>query len=307
MTAPYDHEALWLKAKMFLNRAMDEHEWRPFDERALWASLALELLGKAALSRTSPLLIAEPTEDGKNMLVAAGLIQGDAQFTSARAKTIFSRCQRAFPPFSHDDARRITNARNEYLHGATPGFVMIPESAWWPSYWRQAVILNNACDRTIEDLVGSDREDLVETYLQKNKQNLEHRVSMLIHQAKTRLAQHVAGTLPAKVAQQWAPGINTRAGLERSDTKECPACGGAEGWIEGDYIADTDISVEQYDEGYWESTITLTVAAEYFSCSDCGLVLESADLIAQADLPETFDVEGSDVDVAHYGEEYGND
>jgi hypothetical protein len=23
MTAPYDHEALWLKAKVFLNRAMD--------------------------------------------------------------------------------------------------------------------------------------------------------------------------------------------------------------------------------------------------------------------------------------------
>lgn len=104
MTAPYDHGARWLKAKMFLNRAMDEHAGRPFDERALWASLALELLGKAALSRTSSLLIAEPTEDGKNLLVAAGLVQGDAQFTSARAKTIFSRCQRAFG--RADGARR---------------------------------------------------------------------------------------------------------------------------------------------------------------------------------------------------------
>lgn len=306
MIAPYDHEALWLKAKMFLNRAMDEHEGRPFDERALWASLALELLGKAALSRTSPLLIAEPTEDGKNLLVAAGLVQGDAQFTSARAKTIFSRCQRAFPPFNHDEARRITNARNEYLHGATPGFTLLPDHAWWPGYWRQAVILNNAADRTIEELVGSDREAEVEAYLHQNKQNVEHRVAMLIHQAKTRLAQHQAGTLPAKVAQQWAPGVDGTAGLERSERERCPACGG-EGVIEGGYTTDTDISVEQYDEGYWDSSITLTVASEYFSCPNCGLVLDTPDLIEEADLPVTFDVQGNDTDVQYYGEEYGND
>lgn len=306
MTAPYDHDALWLKAKLFLSRAMDEQEDRPFDERALWASLALELLGKSALSRTSPLLIAEPTEDGKNLLVAAGLVQGDAQFTSARAKTIFARCQRAFPPFSHDEARRITNARNEYLHGATPGFTLLPEHAWWPAYWRQAVILNNAADRTIEELVGLDREDDVENYLQQNKQNLEHRVAMLIHQAKTRLAQHQAGTLPAKVAQQWAPGRDTTAGLRRREAETCPACGG-DGTIEGEYATDTDISVERYEEDYWESSITLTIASEYFSCAHCGLVLDTADLIDEAGLPVTFQIEGDDSDVEYYGEEYGND
>jgi hypothetical protein len=57
---------------MFLNRAMDEQEARSFDERALWATLALELLAKAALARTSPVLIAEPTEEGTNLLIADG-------------------------------------------------------------------------------------------------------------------------------------------------------------------------------------------------------------------------------------------
>jgi hypothetical protein len=54
--APYDHEALWSKAQVFLNRAMDPEPGRSFDEQALWASAALELLGKAALARVSPLL-----------------------------------------------------------------------------------------------------------------------------------------------------------------------------------------------------------------------------------------------------------
>ncbi len=37
MTAPYNHDALWVKAKLFINRAMDEDETRSPDERCLWA------------------------------------------------------------------------------------------------------------------------------------------------------------------------------------------------------------------------------------------------------------------------------
>lgn len=44
MTTPYDPEAFWIKAKLFLNHAMDSDGPRTFDEQALWASLALELL-----------------------------------------------------------------------------------------------------------------------------------------------------------------------------------------------------------------------------------------------------------------------
>lgn len=306
MTAPYDHDALWLKAKLFLSRGMDADDDRPFDERALWASLALELLGKAALARTSPLLIAEPTEDGKNLLVASGLVQGEARFVSARAKTIFTRCGHAFPPFSHKEVLHITNARNEYLHGATPGFTLIPEHAWWPRYWRQAVILNNASDRTIEELVGLDREAEVEAHLEQNQQNIEHRLAMLINQARTRLAQHKAGTLPAKIAQQWSPGRDGTVGLGRRDDTRCPACRD-DGVIEGEDITDTDIDVEQYGEGYWGSSITLTVASDYFSCPHCGLVLDNYDLIEKADLPATFEAQGDDSDVEYYGAEYGND
>src|ERR1022692_512412 len=100
MIEPYDYEALWAKAKVFLNRAMDPGPGRAFDEQTLWASAALELLGKAALARVSPRLIAEPNEEGANILIAAGLIEGNAKFTSVSASTIFKRCQLAFRPFS---------------------------------------------------------------------------------------------------------------------------------------------------------------------------------------------------------------
>ena len=53
MSKPWDPDALFIKAKLFLNHAMDDDS-RQFDEQALWASLALELLAKAALAKVSP-------------------------------------------------------------------------------------------------------------------------------------------------------------------------------------------------------------------------------------------------------------
>jgi hypothetical protein len=306
MTVPYDHDGLWLKAKMFLNRAMDEQEARPFDERALWATLALELLAKAALARTSPVLIAEPTEECTNLLIATGLMEGDAQFISVRAKTVFSRCQRAFRPFSSDEALKLTSARNEYLHGAMPGFTSIPEAGWWPLFWRQAIILNNAVERDIAELVGADREPIVESHLEQNRKNIEHRTEMLIQQAKTRLAQYKAGTLPARIAKKWSPGAALSAGMERSDPYPCPACSEM-GLIEGEEIHDRDIESTQVDEDEWEYSVRLTVYSQYFSCSNCGLVLDRSELIEQAGIEPMFIVEGTDDDLPYFEGEYGND
>lgn len=307
MTAPYDHEALWLKAKMFLNRAMGEEEARSFDERALWATLALELLAKAALARTSPVLIADPSESGINLLIATGLIEGEAQFRSVGARTVFERCQRAFRPFNADEATKLTNARNEYLHGAVPGFTGMPEASWWPLYWRQAIILNNAAERDLVDLVGADREPIVETHLEQNRKNIEHRTEMLINQAQMRLSQYESGALPAKIAGSWSPGRDQSAGMERRADATCPACGGV-GLIEGEVIHDRDIGDRQVDQDEWEYSIHLTVYASYFSCSRCGLVLDRPELIEQASLEPLFVVDGTEEDLAYFdGSEYGND
>jgi hypothetical protein len=303
VSAPYDHGALWLKAKLFLNRAMSESEDRPFEERALWASLALELLAKAALARVSPLLIAEPTEDGTNLLIASGLVEGDARFTSVRAKTLYSRCHKAFKPFNEAEASKITHARNEYLHGSAAGFTSMPPVAWWPRYWTLAVILVSALERSIEDLVGGDRAPTVDQHLLQNKKNVEHRTEMLIERAKQRLAQFKAGTLPARVAADWSPGSNLTAGLRYSEGETCPACGGW-GNIEGDESIQIEVRYEQDD---YEMHVDVIASSDYFSCSNCGLVLDTYELVEQAGLNTTFETAGGSEDIADYEGDYGND
>jgi hypothetical protein len=75
---PYDPDRLWMKARMFIHRAMDGD--REFEEQAFWAAAAFELLGKAALARVSPVLIANPNPDGHSLLVASGLLEVDDKF-----------------------------------------------------------------------------------------------------------------------------------------------------------------------------------------------------------------------------------
>jgi hypothetical protein len=305
MTAPYDHEALWIKAKLFINRAMDEDGARSFDEQSLWASLALELLAKTALARVSPLLIAEPTEDGTNLLIASGLIKGDARFTSVRAKTLFTRCQKAFRPFNLTEARAITNARNEYLHSSGVGFTVIPQQVWWPKFWAQAAVLVAALDKEVEEFVGSDREGVVTNYLAQNEKNVEHRTETLIERARQRLLQYREGTLSARVAAEWKIGRDRSVGLSHQRIETCPACQ-SEGLLEGEEVTNTQVERHQIDEDDFELIVTLTVDADYFSCQTCQLVLDGYELIERAGLPITFLVEGDEGDL--YSEpEYGND
>lgn len=305
MPKPYDHEALWVKAKLFLNHAMDDDEPRTFDEKALWASLALELLAKSALARISPLLIAEPTEEGINLLVASGLVEGEARFSSVRAQTIYTRCSKAFKPFSKSEALSITAARNEYLHGAGVGFNVIPPEAWWPRFWAQAVILVNAMDTDIDSLVGASRIDLVGGHLAQNARNLEHRVEMLIARARQRLAQHESGSLNVRAASELNRFSDLTAGLKHHAEASCPACG-ALGTVEGEDVVESEIKYEQMSEEDFNTWAELTVGADYFSCPRCKLVLDSYEVLEAAEVDTTF--ETTDDDASDYHEaEYGND
>lgn len=305
MIEPYDYEALWAKAKVFLNRAMDPGSERAFDEQALWSSAALELLGKAALARVSPLLIAEPTEDGANLLIATGLIEGTARFTAVNASTIFKRCQKAFKPFSAQAAQGFASARNEYLHGSSIGFMTLPPEAWWPRFWALAAILVAALDREIEDLVGLDRVPVVEAHLRRNTKNIEDRAETLVTRAKQRLAQYRAGTLPAKIQMEWKASPDLTVGFAYNAPESCPACGGA-GTLEGEDSSDMeyDYSVDREGDPI-KAWATIHVPSEYFSCRTCHLVLDGLDLIDKVGLPDTFDVIDDDPEWPE--PDYGND
>ncbi|MGB6059377.1 MAG: hypothetical protein WBF71_14055 [Microthrixaceae bacterium] len=305
MTKPWDADALWLKAKLFINHALDDDVDRTDEERALWASLALELLAKSALSRASPLLIAAPTEEGQNLLAASGLVRGDATFKSILAKTLFSRCARAFRPFNAQEATRIADNRNEYLHAATPLFSPIPLDAWWPRYWAQTQVLVNACDRSLEDFVGSKRVASVETALEQNTRNIHQRLDMLIERARQRLARFEQAEMSTRELEDWTRPHLLVAGHQYWEAAECPACSWSDGLIEGDEVSESEVRTEQVSESDFDVWLEIEVGVDHFSCENCRLVLDSYDLIDAAGLPTKIEAIGDASDL--WEPDYGND
>lgn len=302
MTQPHDPTGLWMKAKAQINRSFAAVDDGDFPHAALWAAASLELLGKAALAKVNPLLIADPQDDGRSLLVAAGLSNDVARFKSVPAKAVFSRCARAFPPFSAKEAGLIATERNAELHSASTPFNGIDEAAWWERYWAQAVLLVQAQDFDLDDFVGSAREAVVEAHLARNAANVAARVEGLIARAIQRFA--AASSSADARAEIEAIAARVVFAIDHSGSAVCPACGES-GTLSGDYVLSSDVFPPEEDEGGWGRAVEiLTVHADIFECDHCGLRLVGPDYLDLTDLPATFEVE---TEYEPDWDSYGND
>ena len=232
MPSSYEHEGLWAKAVLFINRAFTAlDEERPFEESALWAAFSLELLAKSALAKVNPVLIADPTDDGKSALIAAGLSRESGGFKSVQAKTVFSRCARAFPPFSSREANTIALNRNEYLHSAAPSFAALPKAVWWQRFWVQVALLLSAQDRTLEEFVGSERMQDIEAQLEADRENRKRRVEALIGRARQRLELRSHSDVSARLVSEFRTGAGAIRGLRLPGVRRMPCL-----WRPGSFV-----------------------------------------------------------------------
>lgn len=295
---PCDRDGLWMKAKAHINRSFAARDADDFEQAALWAASALELLGKAALAKVSPLLVADPTDDGRSLLIAAGLSSDMSRFKSIPAKAVFSRCARAFRPFDEKDAGRIAAQRNEELHSALTPFTGIDEEAWWDRYWSQAVILVHAQDETLADFVGSDKEGVVEGHLARNVTNTSRRVQAMIDRASQRYALAIASEDGRREISTLVERLKFE--FEFTSSVECPACENS-AHLFGDDVLESEVE-EDYDEG--TAVELLEVSADFFECEACGLRLDGPSYVSEAGLPESFETER---DYEPVYDDYGND
>ena len=277
MSLPYDHEAVWMKAKVFINRSFDALD-NDFPLAALWAANSLELLAKSALCKINPLLVADPSDDGRSLLLAAGLPGDKARYKSIPAKALYKRCANAFKSFSERNATEIALERNAELHsGANPFSGVSDEQLWWEKFWSTAAVLIDEQNCTIEEFVGSSHVAMVQHLLERNAQNVKERVNFLIERAKHRLAN---GEAPPK----WPK-------LERYLTISiaCPVCQG-NALLGGDHIQDSDIVIGEDESGLDHTYELFHVWSDFFQCEECGLMIEGEAHIEAADLDPIFKV-----------------
>ncbi|MFT7711392.1 hypothetical protein ACMT9Y_10570 [Clavibacter tessellarius] len=297
---PFNAEGLWLKSRLFINRALDPN--RGFEEQAFWACASLELLGKSALARLSPLLVATPTDDGKSLLVASGS-QDSSDATSIQAKAVWARAGRVFKPFSEVEAKKLSVGRNEYIHSATVGFDAIPEHAWWPSFWAQAAVLLEHVDREMLDYVGAESLASIESHLATQKTTLTRKLEARLEQARSLLARHEAGTLTVALSAKWSA---FKLPFETyTSAAECPACLGSAilGGSNKNLVNVEDHFDEETGEG--EVWVTLEIDTNFLACPRCHLVIDDYALLNEAQVDTAFDAVGDiyDVDYVDYNNE----
>lgn len=298
--SPFDRDALWSKAKNFINRSFDALDDADFPTAAMWAAIALELLGKAALANVNPCLIADPSDDGVSLLIAAGMSQDFSKAKSIQAKGVFSRCRRAFQPFDSDEADRIAKARNEELHSGLMPFDSIrDQDAWWQRYWAQAVILIDAQREDIADFVGAKRAPAVQRQLDDNAKHVQQYASRRIAEAKDRWDQALASSSAAADLSQLIRRLPMFL-MSFSSAVTCPACGNT-GSLIGEEVASSEV---EYDHETGEALELLAVFPEVFECQHCGLLLEGQRYLDAAGLDELISDER---EYEPEWDDYGND
>jgi hypothetical protein len=199
MPHPFNFDPLWAKAQLFMERGLEARAAGREDEWPLWASLAAELLGKAALARRHPVLVAHPGDENQAMslLSAAGIaVADDGQgLQSIPMKTVVSRLGKAiateFDERVQKDLKFIAGLRNEELHsGATP-YTGLKESSWAPGFWRAIDILLRDIGKSVNDFVGPELATMVTGLIDSTKKEIAAEVSKRTGIAAHKWAQKV--------------------------------------------------------------------------------------------------------------------
>jgi hypothetical protein len=146
-------DTLWSKAKAFSEQALQVDPRGPLFP--LLASFALETLGKAALSKIHPVLIADPRGEGQHILYAFGVPTKEPR--TIMAKTVFSRLASLVEKFTEDHAKAclvMAERRNRELHTGEFAYDEHSTGSWLPDYYRISAILTDFLGRDLEDFLG---------------------------------------------------------------------------------------------------------------------------------------------------------
>jgi hypothetical protein len=304
-------EALHAKSLVYIRRAFRAKNSGDADEYQLWASLALELLGKAALAKISPALIADPSHH-ESLFAACGVHLG-TDFKSISAKTLFLRLphiSKGFDSQVQKFCEQVALQRNAELHsGESPFLSLLPE-VWDQRYWYAISVLLDAQGRTLEEWLGAEEAAAPMEVLEGAQHAVNQVVAERIERAKASFAKSYPNAARREELIQESASVlpwshyklfnSIRDGFGK---QECPACG-ATGVI-GGLLWDEVVSEEQDPDDPTVEIVDLTYLSGEFHCLTCGLALEGRREVIAAGLPDEF--YDRDERERSFEPEYGND
>lgn len=309
LQAALNPEAIYEKSKVYIQRALTAHANDDLDQYQLWASLALELLGKARLAKIHPSLIVDPNNQA-SMFAASG-INIDTDIKTITWKTVFERLQkisRVFDSRAKKFCDDMALRRNAELHsGEVPFKPMLLES-WEGRYWRVIQNILTMMDLTLEEWLGADQAKAPKQLVKQAQDATIKAAGIKLEDARDSflsLKKKEREKLHEKTAGKSAYNFRDVLSLEGDIEWEvtCPACE-ANAFMGG--MVYEEIVVDYYDQNNpWEEDVEKHCTAEEFKCLSCGLHLNSVEEIEAVGL----DSDHMEIDSREreFEYEYGND
>jgi hypothetical protein len=301
-------DALHAKSKVYVSRALTRKSAGDLDEYQLWASLALELLGKAALARRHPSLVVDPSH-WQSMFVAAG-INVTTDVKTITAKTLFDRLAHLVPRFDktiQNFCKSIAERRNAELHSADLPFHAMRLEAWEARYWHACDTILRAMDSSLEHWVGAADAEAPRQLLDEAAKALDAAVKLRVEAAKEQFAarkkfERERVTAEAELREPGPQAALFKGTYDEIWTESCPACG-CRAFMTGEQTGE-DISEERDEYAIWE-VVDREFVGEEFRCPTCELTLTGSDEIDAAGL--NYIHEDQQEREMEYEPDYGND
>ncbi|MCE4556270.1 hypothetical protein [Pelomonas cellulosilytica] len=281
MNAKTPHEwsapALMAKAQRYADLMLDQprEDWK----FGFWSSLCLEMLIRAALAHTSPVLLAEP-KDWTNIAHALGLRPAGAKAPkSIGVIDAANRISALYAEFSRDDVNFCTihlQWRNAELHTGELAFDS-QGTAWLPHFYVCCDKLLGLAGSSLGELFGAHEAAVAETLIQAMQDETAKSVQGVI-------AKHKQAWLA--LADTERQKLFTRAATlaERSVGHRvvCPACQSASLTVG---VAAGPGIVQMEDNVIVTRTPMLPI---HFECKACGLKINGLSKLNACGLGDTY-------------------
>lgn len=155
--AAFSTENMLMKAQRYVEQMgeVDSRDWR----HALWSSLALEMLARAALAKVSPVLLADE-KNWAHLLAALGHSPKEAKYAprSIATNEVLKRLGELFEDFKEVSSFCIvhTGRRNAELHSGETPFEGVEAANWHPQFYHACQVLLTTMGIQLDEFFDAD-------------------------------------------------------------------------------------------------------------------------------------------------------
>lgn len=256
----WNPDALRAKAERYAER-MFRHGTDD-SEKALWSSLALELLARAALANIHPTLLAE-CKDSTNLIHSLGFEPKKGKFTptSIAIAQAVGRLNELVPNFieEHKDfCIAHTGRRNAELHSGETPFDAL--KGWEAKFYRACVVLLKSMGLKLADFIGDEHADTAEKMIVAETDKSAKAVLKDVAAFEKKWAG-----LDEKARKDLATSATAWATRQAGHRVKCPACA-SPSLVIGEPIAAPERTIKED-----QIIETQNMLPYQFECIACGL------------------------------------